>query len=141
MYPPNPNPFLQVMPGKITLDIQRKQMPSGQIVELRTVEVVRVENGLLRKEKVREIDPPMADGTSPDHVREIFECHVCLALVSKENVRWCPACGHDYCKFRPCRGEVKVPGDGSIFVCAPCAEVNNRGLLERISRKFWHLGK
>jgi hypothetical protein len=103
------------------------------------VEVVRVENGLFRKEKVREIDPPMADGTTLDHVREIFECRVCLGLFHKDNVRCCLACGHDYCRFRACRGEVKIPGDGSIFVCAPCAEVNNRGLLERISRKFWRL--
>ena len=140
MYPPNPNPFLPI-PGKIILDIQRKRMPSGQIVEIRTVEITLMENGLWRKEKVREVDPPMADGTTPDHVREIHECHVCLGLFHRSNVRRCQACGRDSCIFRECWGEVEGPEDEQIVVCAPCAKENNTPLWERISRKFWRLGK
>ena len=93
MFPGNPNPFLQT-PGKIVLDIQRKRMPSGQIVEIRTVEVTLMENGVLRKEKVREHDPGMADGTSPD-IEDIRECHICLGLFHEDNVRRCMACGRD----------------------------------------------
>jgi len=137
VYPGNPNPFLQT-PGKIVLDIQRKRMPSGQIVEIRTVEVTLIENGVLRKEKVREHDPGMADGTSPD-IEDIRECHICLGLFHEDNVRRCMACGRDYCWLRECWGGIKVRGDGSIIVCAPCAQANNMGLLARISRKFWRL--
>jgi len=138
MFPGNPNPFVQP-PGKIVLDVQRKRMPSGQIVEIRTAEVTLMEHGLLRKEKVHEVDPPMADGTTPNQVGEIRECHVCLGLFYKDNVQMCPACGHDYCKFRVCQGELNVPGDGSISMCTPCAQVNNRGLVKRIARRFWRL--
>lgn len=141
MYPPNPNPFLQVTPGKIVLDIQKGRMPSGQMVEIRTVEVTLLENGRWRKEKVFEVDPGMADGTTPREIGMIRECHVCAGLFSVVNVRRCQACGRDYCIFRECGGEVKVPGDESIIVCAPCAQANNMGLLARISRKFWRLGK
>ncbi len=140
MYPPNPNPFLPI-PGKIILDIQRKRMPSGQIVEIRTVEVTLIENGVLRKEKVREIDPGMADGTTPDRIGDIRECHVCLGLFHRDNVRSCMACGRDYCRLRECWGEVREPEDEQIVVCAPCAKENNTGVWERISRKFWRLGK
>lgn len=139
MFPGNPNPFLQT-PGKIVLDIQKGRMPSGQIVEIRRVERTVMENGQLRKEKVFEVDPGMADGTTPDAVRDIRECHVCLGLFYKENVRRCLACGHNYCKFRECLGEIKVSEDDGILTCAPCAKEANTGLVERISKKFWQLG-
>jgi len=116
-------------------------MPSGQIVEIRTVEVTLIENGVLRKEKVREVDPGMADGTTPDRIGDIRECHVCLGLFHKDNVRSCRACGRDYCGLRECWGEVRGPEDESIVLCAPCAQANNTGVWERISRKFWRLGK
>ena len=116
-------------------------MPSGQIVEIRTVEVTSIENGLLRKEKVREVDPGMADGTTPDRIGDVRECYVCLGLFYKDHVRNCMACGRDYCRLRECWGGIKVRGDGSIIVCAPCAQANNMGLLARISRRFWRLGK
>jgi hypothetical protein len=138
MFPGNPNPFLQT-PGKIVVDVQRKQMPSGQVVEFRIVEVTLWENGRYRRERVRELDPSTADGTRDiDLVRE---CHVCLRLWHATNVRRCAACGHEFCKFRECWGEVKVRGDESVILCAPCAQANNMGLLARISRTFWRLRK
>ena len=137
MFPVNPNPFLQ-MPGKIVLDIQRKRMPSGQIVEIRRVELTVLENGRWRKEKVSELEPGTADGTTPD-IEDIRECHICLGLFSKDNIRHCLACGRDYCRLRECWGEVKVPQNGQIVVCAPCAKANNTSLLGRIARKFWRL--
>jgi hypothetical protein len=139
MFPGNPNPFFQT-PGKIVLDIQRKRMPSGQIVEIRIVELTIMENTLLRREKVREVDPSMADNTTPDAPGDIFECHVCLGLFSKDNVFRCPVCGRDYCCLGECQGEVKVSKDEQIVVCAPCAKEANTGLLKRISKKFWRLG-
>lgn len=139
MFPGNPNPFFQT-PGKITLDIQRGRMPSGQIVEIRKVELCLMENGRLRKEKVFELDPAMADGTTPQEIGTVRECHVCLGLFSEQNVRRCPACGRDYCWLRTCWGGIKVPKSEPIVVCAPCAKEANTGLLERISRKFWRLG-
>jgi hypothetical protein len=140
MFPGNPNPFLQATPGKVVLDIQRKRMPSGQIVEIRTVEETVLENGRWRREKVREYDPDMADGTRPD-IGLIRECHVCLHLWHAVNVTRCIACGRDYCRFRECRGEVRMSEDEIIILCAPCARANNTGLLSRLSRKFWRLGK
>jgi hypothetical protein len=140
MFAVNPNPFLQ-MPGKIVLDVQRKRMPSGQIVERRKVERTFLENGHWRKEKVFETEPGMSDGTSPE-IEDIRECHVCLGLFHKDNVRRCIPCGREYCVLGACWEEVKVPGaDGSIIVCAPCAKENNMSLLARISRRFWRLRK
>lgn len=134
----NPNPFLQT-PGKIVLDIQKARMPSGQIVEIRTVEVTVLEYGPWRKERVFEVEPGMADGTTPKKVESIRECRVCLGLFHQDNVRRCLACGRDYCRFRECSGQVNVVGDGQITVCAPCAQENNMGSLARVSRRFWHL--
>jgi len=140
VFPGYQNPFLQP-PGKIVLDIQRGRMPSGQIVEIRRVELTILENGRWRKEKVFEVDPGMADGTTPQEIGMIRECHVCLGLFNRDNVRHCPACGRDYCGLRECWGEVRVSEDEKIVACAPCAQANNRGLWERISGKFWRLGK
>jgi hypothetical protein len=140
MFPGNPNPFLQATPGKVVLDIQRKRMPSGQIVEARKTEVTILENGRWHKETVWEIDPGMADGTSPE-LRDVRECHLCISLFHKDNVRQCVACGRDYCGRPECRGEVRMSEDEIIILCAPCARANNTGLLSRLSRKFWRLGK
>ena len=139
MFPGNPpNPFLQATPGKVTQDIKRKRMPSGQIVEARKVEVTTLENGRWHKETVSEIDPGMADGTSPK-IEDIRECHVCLGLFHKDNISRCLACGRDYCRRRECWGQIKVQGADDIIICALCANENNRGLLERVSQKFWQL--
>jgi hypothetical protein len=138
MFAANPNPFLQ-MPGKIVLDVQRKRMPSGQIVETRTVERTILENGYWRKERVKEHDPGMSDATSPK-IEDIRECHVCLGLFHKENVRHCIACGRDYCDKRECWDRVETPGiDSSIIACSPCAKENNMSILARISRRFWRM--
>jgi len=140
MFPANPNPFLQT-PGKIVLDIQKGQMPSGQIVEIRTVEVTALENGRWVKKRVFEVDPGMADGTTPDEIQHVRECHVCLGLFYAGNVRRCRACGRDFCGFRNCCGEVKVAPDEWIEICAPCARENSMSLLARIARGFWQLRK
>ncbi len=138
MFPGNSNPFLQ-MPGKIVVDVQRKQMPSGQIVEFRTVEVTVFENGRWRRERVQELDPGTADGTCDiDFVRE---CRVCLRLWHAIRVRRCPVCGLDFDFSQGCCGQIKVSRDERIVVCAACAQANNMGLLERIAWKFCRLRK
>jgi hypothetical protein len=138
MFPGNPNPFLQP-PGKISKDTQRLQTQSGQLVELRTVEMTVLENGTCRKERVFEVVPPLADNRIPDKIADVRECCVCLRLFHKDNVSRCPICGGDYCAGKDCRGEVKVSKEEKAIVCAPCAQKANTTLFERIAQKLWKL--
>jgi hypothetical protein len=116
-------------------------MPSGQIVEIRIVEVTYMENGWLRKETLREVDPGMADGTSPQTPGDIVECRVCLGLFNPSNVSRCAVCGREHCGFQGCRGVVKISRDEELTVCAPCAKELSTGRLKRIANRFWRLGE
>jgi hypothetical protein len=137
MFPGNPNPFLQP-PGKLIEDIQRKQMPSGQVVERQQVEVTSFENNMLHKKKLFETIPRLADGTSPE-LADIRECHVCLGLYHKDNVSHCPSCGRDYCGSQECRGEIEVSKEERTPVCRPCADEINMSALKRTARRFWEI--
>jgi hypothetical protein len=106
-------------------------------VEIRRIELSIMENGRMRKEF--EVDPGMADGTTPQEIGHVRECRVCGRLFSKNNVSRCCACGRDYCCLRECGGEVSVSQDERISVCAHCVKENNTGLLGRIAKKFWQL--
>ena len=135
----NHNPFLQT-PSIVDMEIQRGRMPSGTIVEIRLTRLTTSDNNQIRKELTREIAPPMADGTDPETVGDIRECHVCLKRFHKDNVRRCPACGRDYCNFIECSGDpVLSKEEVEVAVCARCAEELSRGLLRRMSMQFWDM--
>ncbi len=133
------NPFLQT-PGKVVMDIKRGRMPSGQVVEIRCVEVTLMENGLWRKEKVQEIQPGLADGSTPQRIADIRECCICLGLFCKDHIRSCPRCGRDYCLLWGCSGQVELPDEGPVIMCAFCAKEANTSFLKRFFQRFWSIG-
>jgi hypothetical protein len=138
MFPGSSNPFLQP-PAKASKDIQRLQTRSGQIVELRTIEIAALKNGTFRKERLTEIVPPLADNRIPDKITDVRECGVCLRLFHKDNVSRCPVCGGEYCTSKDCRGEIKVSKEETAITCAPCAQKANTTLFQRIAQKLWKL--
>jgi hypothetical protein len=128
------------MPGKVSQRIERIQLPSGQIVEIRRTERFVLERGIWQKEIVFEVVPPLLDCRTPESVAEIRECHVCIGAYHQDSVSQCIVCGHDYCGFRECSGLLKLPSGEKIVVCKPCADEGNMGAVKRLSRKFWQLG-
>ena len=137
MSPDNANVFGPA-PGKVFIDVERYQTQSGQVVEIRRIEMNILENNMLRKERTFEVYPPLADSRIPETVADIRECRVCLSLYHKDNVMMCPVCGGYYCHL--CRAETKDPDGQIIALCAICANEVNTGLLKRITRKLWALG-
>ena len=131
------NPFSQ-QPGKIVTDVDKYQSQSGQICELRRIELTVLENSRVRKEYCSEVEPPLADSRIPESVADIRECRVCLRLFHKDNVSTCPVCGSDY--DLDCREEIKAEDGILISVCGLCANEANTGLAKRMWKKLWDLG-
>jgi hypothetical protein len=124
-------------PGKIVTDVERYQTQSGQVVEIRRIELSILENNTLRKENRFEVEPPLADNRIPESVADIRECCICLGLFHKDNVLSCPVCGRCFC--HQCRDRITADGN-EVPVCAECAKEANAGFICRILKKFWTLG-
>lgn len=122
--------------GKITTQVERYLTGSGQLFEIRRVEIMVLEKGFLKKESYFEVFPPLQDNRVPASVADIRECCVCLGLYHKESVFNCPVCGRDLCRI--CKEKITTDA-GEILVCAACAEEHNCGLVGRIIKKFWTL--
>lgn len=137
MFPNNQDPPSQ-QPGKIVTGVDKYQSQSGQVVELRRIELTVLENNLLRKENCSEVEPPLADSRIPESVADIRECRVCLKLFHKDNVSTCPVCGGDY--DLDCREEIKAEDGIPISTCALCAKEANTGLARRMCKRFWQIG-
>lgn len=138
MLPNNQNAFNH-HPGKIVTGVERFQAQSGQVVEIRRIEMTVLENNMIRKENVFEVEPPLADNRIPDSVADIRECHVCLGLFHEDNVDTCLSCGGYY--NRSCRGEAKDKDGTLVVVCAKCAKKANTSLAGRLWNKFWNIRK
>ena len=123
-------------PGKIATDVERYQSQSGQVVEIRRIELTILENNMLRKENCFEVDPPLADNRVPESIADIRECCVCLGLFHKDSVLICPVCGRCFC--HQC-GDRITDGGNELTVCAECAREANTGLVRKIFKKFWTL--
>ncbi len=130
------NPFGQ-KPGKIETRVERFQTLSGQVVEIRWTQQYVLENNVLRKVMVFEIDPPLADARTPKSVEDIRECCVCCGTYHKDNVLRCPICGMDFCSR--CKGSIKRDGT-EIEACATCAKWENAGFIGKMWMRLWALG-
>lgn len=135
--PVNNQPPFSPQPGKIVTDVERLRTQSGQVFEIRRVELTILENNVLRKENLSEVDPPLADNRIPESIADIRECCICLGLFHKDSVLSCPVCGGYFC--HRCRACIKTDGQ-EIPACAECAKEANAGLICKILKKFWTLG-
>jgi hypothetical protein len=109
VFPNSQNTFNQ-QPGKIVTKVEKFQTQSGQVVEIRQIELSILDNNLMRKENCFEVDPPLADNRIPESVADIRECGNCLRLFHKDNVLVCPVCGRCFCY--QCREFITVDGKG-----------------------------
>jgi hypothetical protein len=126
--------------SKVVTKVDKFQSRSGQIVELRHMRYLILENNVLRKEEVSEISPPLADSRKPDSACEIRECCICLGLYHEDNTRTCPVCGQDFCCLPPCKGTFKTGESLETTVCAVCAVEVKKGPVRRLWRRLWQLG-
>ena len=122
--------------GKVVSRVEKFSSQSGQLFEIRWIEMNVLENGLQKKDFWFEVFPPLADNRTPDSIADVRECCVCLSLYHRESVFVCPVCGGDFCHI--CRGMI-VENEMEIAACAACTEKANRGLFGRIIRRLWTL--
>ena len=99
-----------------------------RIVELRWVTVTVEEQGIYKTDELKEIDPPLDDGTVPESSSQIRECWRCFSLITK--VRLCPECGKEFCYA--CTPEIEKDGQ-KVRVCVDCGE--------KIKNPLWHSAK
>jgi len=137
-------------PQIIDRKVQRKVMPSGQLVELQDIETVFMVNGTSVRDHVYQLEPPSTDGCLPRDLSEVNECCICLGIFSMANLAICVNCGR-YCSGGACRVEVQPTPEvqsaisaGLIkpqptFMCRNCYEDANLTFLDRLRRAFWRL--
>jgi len=128
------------MPRKIVTESERLCTESGQVVELRHVETMVFENGVLRRDKYVEIDPCLADNFLPMSLIEITECCVCLQLYHRDSCERCPGCKRSYCRRPGCRGKAKDEQGIEVDCCSLCAEAANKNVIAKLWDKLWNIG-
>lgn len=133
------NPLNQP-PKKVVTKVEKFQTEFGQLVELRFIELTVLENNVLRKEELFEVDPPLSDNRVPSSIQDIRQCCICLGLYHKDNIRTCPVCGRYFCISPDCRDMIKTENGDEILACAACADEANSGLVRKLWRKLWTLG-
>lgn len=125
---------------KIVTDSERLRTESGQVVELRQVETMVYENGVLRKDKYVEVDPSLSDNRMVESVKEIMECCICLLLYHRDSCEICPGCKRSYCRRPDCRGKAKDEQGIEVDCCAICAEAANKNVIAKLWDKLWNMG-
>jgi len=124
-------------PGKVETEVERFHTLSGQVVEIIWSQRCVLENNVLRKERVFEVNPPLADGRTPKSAEDIRECCICFTIYHKDSVLRCSICGRYFCSL--CKGSIKRD-DAEIEVCATCAKWENAGFMGRMWMRLWALG-
>jgi hypothetical protein len=109
-----------------------------RVVELRWVTITVEKQGIYTTEDLREVDPPLDDGTVPESVKQIRECWRCLSIVSNSHL--CRACGKEACLA--CTTEInqdnqKKGGGQKIRVCKDCAASIRNPLLHFAKKSLW----
>jgi hypothetical protein len=131
--PFGPQPF-QVVPGRVIARVERYCTPiTKRIVELRWVKSTIEENGVYKTEEWTEVDPPFADGTVPESVREIRECWRCLSLITR--FRACPDCGREFCEA--CMKQKPGTAAQEVKVCMGCAEKTASPFWSAVRSFLW----
>lgn len=124
-------------PGKILIDRQRLVGSTGAAFEVLFYETSIMDNGILRKERVFENHPPLADGRIVKSIELARECMSCFEFVHRENVTACLVCEQLYC--RRCRLKSLHINTEYRALCPSCAVASSMGFLKRFNHKFWTL--
>jgi len=116
-------------PGRVITKVKRYVSPTGQVVELGWLTTtLRDQQGIWHTEETVEVDPPLADGTTPSDCSSIRECSRCRSLITRSCC--CKSCRLIFCE--PCTVEIETEGQ-KARVCLECAE--------SIRHPFWRLAK
>jgi hypothetical protein len=128
------------MPRKIVTESERLRTESGQVVELRHVETIVYENGVIKKDTYMELVPPLSDNRMPESVSDITECCVCLQLYHRDSCEVCPGCKRTYCRRPGCRGKAEDEQGIEVDCCSLCAEAANKHIIIKFWDKLWNIG-
>ena len=139
MTPILPNPFNpQQLASSLScaiIDCDRYVSPSGQVVDILTVrETCEDASGKCTTNILKKVEPPLADGVTPESKKEIRECNRCLSLIHVTSSHVCPGCNFTFC--RVCAPEVER-AEKCIRLCVECAEKSDPSLLKVPNKLIW----
>jgi len=135
MQNPSPGGGGGARPTRIDEHIERHSFPSGQVVEIRRIKITAEDQtGIWRTKELLEVDPPLADGSMPQDIRDIAECSLCFRLVcASQHVETCPGCGLVCCSS--CMTVVEVK-ENVVRICRNCEAEVRRPHIARILKKL-----
>lgn len=115
-----PVPFGPVPPAGTKIKrVQARTLPSGARYEIRHFEenYTDADGNLIISDYV-EVVPQLADGSQPEDVGEIVECHACQRGISRCNSITCSRCQELFCSRHAWKMDLR---ERSGALCAGCA--------------------